>query len=239
MAIGISCYLAVPTVPPWMASSQFHLIPPIRHISAEIYNLTIPTLQQTFDVNPIGAMPSLHTAFPTLCTLIALHHFGWRAFFMPVYTLAVYLAIGYLGEHYLVDIIAGLLLAVAIYLVCYRVSFVSRRATRVDPRWLTMRFEMLIALLLVVGSEGLGQLSESMRAPLVPSRAFVARDLRGRSDRAHLILARIALYAHDPATAATELELALGELKDPRDRRTASAILGRLRGDGQPANPDN
>jgi hypothetical protein len=237
MAVGITCYLVVPTVPPWMATSQFHLIPPLRHISAEIYNLTIPTLQQTFDVNPIGAMPSLHTAFPTLCSIIALHHFGWRAFFMPIYTFAVYLAIGYLGEHYIVDIIAGILLALAIYVLCYRVSFVSRRRAGADPRWLTMRFQMLIALLLVVGSEGIGQLGESLRTPLVASRAFVARDLAGRSDRSHLFLARLALNEHDFPTADKELELSLGELKDPRDRRAAAQLLTRLRGEGPPGPP--
>lgn len=170
MGLGILIYFAVPTVPPWMAS-QMHVIPPIRHITAEIYNTRLPTLQATFDTNPVAAMPSLHTAFPTLCSLIALHHFGRRALWMPVYTLIVYFTIAYLGEHYLLDILAGMSLATLVYWIVYRWSGMKAPATDVAPvgpataaapegpprtRWVR---QAVLALILIAVSEVIGEAS--------------------------------------------------------------------------------
>jgi hypothetical protein len=238
MILGMSIYFLVPTVPPWMAA-KLHIIQPIRHITAEIYNVAIPSLQVALDTNPIAAMPSLHTAFPTLCSLIALHHFGRRAIILPVYTCLMYFSISYLGEHYIVDIFAGILLAAFVYWVVYRSEWMREPQALGDPSpsgapeevpraaWIR---QAIIALMLVGLSEGLGQITLHTRHTLILDPTFVANDMVGRSDKVHLTLGRYALSRGDYATAERELRLAIGELRDPADRKRAEALLANPRG---------
>jgi len=61
-------------------------------------------------------MPSLHAAFPFLGALFALRLWGRRAWPTLVYTACVWLSIVYLGEHYIVDIIGGVIFALAVFL---------------------------------------------------------------------------------------------------------------------------
>jgi membrane-associated phospholipid phosphatase len=237
MVCGISAYFLVPTVPPWMAAAQYHLIPPIRHISFEVYNFAVPSLQRSFDTNPIGAMPSLHTAFPCLCTLVALHHFGRKAIPFAIYTLSVLFVIGYFGEHYLVDIIAGILLAGLIYLICYRVSSLSRRDEPVAVGWRSMAgTQAVIGVLLILASEGIGRAGMAMRRShrRLDQRPFIEANLIGRSDVAHFLLAGIAMDDGDAPVAIRELEMASEELKDVGDRVRAKEMLEKIRAMNQP-----
>jgi membrane-associated phospholipid phosphatase len=67
--------------------------------------------------NPVAAMPSLHAAFPFLGFLFAQRLLGWRAWPLFVYTVIVWLAVVYLGEHYVVDVVGGALWAFFFYWV--------------------------------------------------------------------------------------------------------------------------
>jgi len=235
MVLGITFYFLVPTVPPWMASN-LHIISPIRHITNEIYNAAVPTLQATFDTNPIAAMPSLHTAFPTLCSLIALHHFGRRAIVMPIYTVFMWFSIAYLGEHYIVDIFAGILLAAFVFWVSYRSAWfrgtwnVGEHVTEAPaPARATWVRQAVIALGLVAVSEGIGQLTLNTRHDLVFNPSFVAHDMVGRSDKTHLVLGHYyATAKKDYVTARREFTLALTELRDPKDRAHARELMDQL-----------
>src|SRR5207244_12136592 len=62
-----------------------------------------------------AAVPSLHVAFPLLCIFTVLRYGLPRviAFGLALNTLGVVFAIVYMGEHYLVDGIAGAVYAVA------------------------------------------------------------------------------------------------------------------------------
>jgi PAP2 superfamily len=112
---GLLGYLAVPTVPPWMASNIFSLLPRIFRFNAVIFNMAIPDITSGFDTNPIAAMPSLHGAFPILLGLILWRISRWKALPFTLYVFLMIFAIVYTGDHYVVDIIAGGLLA----LLCY------------------------------------------------------------------------------------------------------------------------
>jgi membrane-associated phospholipid phosphatase len=113
MAIGLVVYALVPTVPPWLAFEDLHMGPPVVHIAGRIYTGRLPELYGTFDTNPVAAMPSLHVAFPLTCALI-----GWRAYgrrvgwWLVAYAALVAAAAVYLGEHYAVDVLAGVATAV-------------------------------------------------------------------------------------------------------------------------------
>lgn len=127
---GMFLYFAVPTVPPWMAANFFHILPDLNHFNVEIYNMFIPDLTSGFNTNPIGAMPSLHTGFPVLSSLILWRMFKWKALPFYVYTILVLFAITYTGDHYIVDILAGILLAALCYILVFktRIKFFSPSA---------------------------------------------------------------------------------------------------------------
>jgi len=61
--------------------------------------------------NPVAAMPSLHTAFATIIALFLAQQFrsAWRWLFL-LYPLLMGLALVYLAEHYVVDVVAGVIL---------------------------------------------------------------------------------------------------------------------------------
>jgi membrane-associated phospholipid phosphatase len=110
-------YLFLPVAPPWKAVHGIvkiidHTLPsftdlPGVPVPATIYHWLTP--------NQYAAMPSLHAAYPFLGTLFALRLWGRRAWPALVYTACVWLSIVYLGEHYIVDIIGGVIFALAVY----------------------------------------------------------------------------------------------------------------------------
>jgi len=112
MVMGISLYALIPTAPPWMASNLFGLLPPLRHFNLEIYTAIIPDLTAGFNTDPVAAMPSLHAAFPFLCSLLLFKRYKFRAFPFYLYTAAIFFSIIYTGDHYVADIIAGIVLAI-------------------------------------------------------------------------------------------------------------------------------
>jgi membrane-associated phospholipid phosphatase len=128
---GLLGYFAVPTVPPWMASNIFSLLPRLFRFNAVIFNMAIPDITSGFDTNPIAAMPSLHAAFPILLGLILWRLYRWRAFPFYLYVLLMLFAIVYTGDHYVVDIIAGGILAVLCYIAATRIT--KKDLVVIDP----------------------------------------------------------------------------------------------------------
>lgn len=67
--------------------------------------------------NPVAAFPSLHAAYPILAYLLLREHWPRASWLMLAYTAAVWFSIMYLGHHYLLDALGGLVYAVVAYLV--------------------------------------------------------------------------------------------------------------------------
>lgn len=92
----------------------------------KIISSTIPSqttrFYQHLNPNPVAAFPSLHEAFPVLGLLYGLRIFGRRAWPLALWCLAVCFSIVYLGEHYLIDAIAGVVVAALAYAVVQGVS---------------------------------------------------------------------------------------------------------------------
>ncbi|MBM3292974.1 MAG: inositol phosphorylceramide synthase [Candidatus Aminicenantes bacterium] len=118
--LGVLGYLLVPTVPPWMASEVFGLVPGLQHFNVILYNTNFPDLSAGFNTNPIAAMPSLHAAFPCLAFLILARLYRGRALVFGLYALLMALAIVYTSDHYVVDLLAGFALAAACYMFAFR-----------------------------------------------------------------------------------------------------------------------
>jgi membrane-associated phospholipid phosphatase len=117
--IGCALYFAVPTAPPWWASEQGLTGGEVRRIMAlsgeRTWGAAWPALYRAAgDGNPWAAMPSLHFA-TALVAAMALAETGSVAGAMGWgYALTLGFALLYLGEHYLTDLAAGALLAVAV-----------------------------------------------------------------------------------------------------------------------------
>jgi len=140
--LGVLGYGIIPTAPPWIASKFFGVLPNLLRFNAEIYNMSIPDITSGFNTNPIAAMPSLHTAFPVLCSFILWKLYRWKAVPFIAYTLTVIFTIIYTGDHYVLDILAGSLLA----FLCFVWAFKKRtphghkqassgKATSLSPRF--------------------------------------------------------------------------------------------------------
>jgi hypothetical protein len=114
-------YLAFPAAPPWLAA-QSGLLPPVSRILESTLQqfpdpISLPTLYSKLRVNPVAAVPSLHAAYPLLMTLFVGRKWPKLAPVLAVYALAVWMAIVYLGEHYVFDIVTGVIYAVVMYLL--------------------------------------------------------------------------------------------------------------------------
>jgi len=132
MAFGLLLYALLPTSPPWIEATVDDEMLVHRITRASNSGETRdPEQVYTFftDPNPIAAMPSLHTAI-TVVMAICL----WRVrpalgIACAVYSLAMGFSLIYLGEHYLIDVLAGAALAIAVAVI------VDRWLADGRPRW--------------------------------------------------------------------------------------------------------
>jgi membrane-associated phospholipid phosphatase len=141
--IGLFCYFVVPTAPPWLASDagdiDANVVRILPEISAQLAGSTYDEAARAVGQNDVAAMPSLHTALTTMVALI-LASYGrrWRLLGIA-YVALMGTALVYLGEHYVIDEIAGIALSVGIWkLVSYHRLFagLSRQAESEDERLL-------------------------------------------------------------------------------------------------------
>jgi hypothetical protein len=247
---AIAGYLLVPTVPPWMASSRYHVLPEITQMPRQIYNLAVPSMSEAFDVNPIAAMPSLHAAFPAMLVLVCARHFGRASWAIALYALLAWFGIVYMGEHYIVDVLAGIALAVGAYLLCYQGGPLARwlgvrgeRALRV-PALHELRLPLLVTALLLVLAQGASVLASAIATRDLPTAEFIARELDGKSPMASYYRGLRAYYAGDCAQVERLMAQAGREVPDAAKRTRSgllrgecayrsgnfAAALGRLRG---------
>jgi len=187
MYAGLLIYLLLPTVPPWMAAASYQVIPPVHRVSMGLYNTTVPTLSAALATNPVAAMPSLHAAFPAVCTLIALRVFGRRAAWTAAYTLVSGLSVMYLGEHYLVDVLAGWALGAGVYALVFHTRLAERwsmAAVSTSLPSASRRRAIAAAAAgaaFVLAAEGVGLVKTSIQTRFVPTTTFIERELAGRS----------------------------------------------------------
>jgi membrane-associated phospholipid phosphatase len=125
---GFVTYLLLPVAPPWWAH-EHGLLPGVQQLrdqgfselaNAAGFSQASYVYSYTFyDINPneVAAFPSLHAAYPFLAFLFARRAFGRPAWLVLAYAACVWFSIVYLGEHYVVDAIAGVAYALAAYWV--------------------------------------------------------------------------------------------------------------------------
>ncbi len=109
-------YLLFPAAPPWMASQQGYF-DPIRRISSDIWWAMgikdFSSFYANLSPNPVAAVPSLHSAYPALFAMFINRMYGIKkTWWVWLYPASLWLGVVYLGEHYVIDVVLGLLYAI-------------------------------------------------------------------------------------------------------------------------------
>jgi membrane-associated phospholipid phosphatase len=112
--LGAAVYWLVPTAPPWWAAKERRL-PPVRRIMTEageaVWGRAWGPLYDSLSGNQLAAMPSLHFGTSVMAAHVLSDvgrvpgALGWT------YAATLGFALVYLGEHYVVDLLAGFALA--------------------------------------------------------------------------------------------------------------------------------
>jgi membrane-associated phospholipid phosphatase len=113
--LGAVVYWAVPTAPPWYAAREGRIpmgdLPPVRRMMVEygeeFWGPRWGPLYDFLGGNPVAAMPSIHFATSVMAARVLTDvgpvegAVGWA------YAATLGTALVYLGEHYVIDLIAG------------------------------------------------------------------------------------------------------------------------------------
>lgn len=131
---GLLTYCLFPEAPPWLAARD-GLIDPVARLSVRGWSaLDLEGLKdllsqaQNGGSNEVAAMPSLHLAFAVLVALMVGFRIRsrWR-YLLALYPLAMAFTLVYTGEHYVLDLVAGLAYALAVH---YAMNFWEARWRR-------------------------------------------------------------------------------------------------------------
>lgn len=126
---GLITYILFPEAPPWMAAKD-GFTPAVERLSANgwvwLHAGNIKHLlarAQNEGSNPVAAMPSLHFAFAVLVALFIGNRIRsrWR-WLLALYPATMGFALVYLGEHWVIDLAAGLVYALAAHFAMFRVE---------------------------------------------------------------------------------------------------------------------
>jgi hypothetical protein len=130
---AFATYWAFPAQPPWMAGETIKMASVDRIVPEVWGQLGVGTAQSLYEnrdfVNPVAAMPSLHAAFPLMLLLFFWSAGRWVRLVLGFYTLAMAFALVYGGEHFVIDILAGWAMALAVHAVVSAISLSRRRTS--------------------------------------------------------------------------------------------------------------
>ncbi|MGN6870151.1 MAG: phosphatase PAP2 family protein [Solirubrobacteraceae bacterium] len=133
-------YWIVPTAPPWWVSEKLgRMNGEMRRVMSEVADWVKgkpnPTEgEHEMGANPFAAMPSDHFASAAMTAILLteqdrrLGMFGWS------YALGLGFVLVYLGEHYVTDLLAGLVLAVSVNAARGRLERAAERLLELGPR---------------------------------------------------------------------------------------------------------
>jgi membrane-associated phospholipid phosphatase len=126
-------FVVAPTAPPWWAADHG-----LFHGMHRIFAVTLPSRLSPYylslNPNPVAAIPSLHAAYPFLTYLVLRRRYPAAAYLALAWCLLVWWSVVYLGEHYVVDILAGAALAIIAWIVIQRILVPRVTAMQARPR---------------------------------------------------------------------------------------------------------
>lgn len=124
MYVGLLLFFLVPTKPPWLAAQSGELPYVWRimdvvggRVDGETYEAFYASLGEP---NSVAAMPSIHIAVTFILFLWARDYLPRMALPALAYTFAMGFALVYMAEHYVLDLVAGALVAWLCYVAAGR-----------------------------------------------------------------------------------------------------------------------
>jgi len=105
-------YVLFPAAPPWWASMYGYL----RGQPVDLSHSLLSPGYIMATGNPVASMPSLHTAYPFYIFFYCAYLWGKKALSVLILPLGVAISSIYLGHHYIIDILAGILYAIVAFL---------------------------------------------------------------------------------------------------------------------------
>lgn len=123
--IALPIHFALPTAPPWLASPHGSS----RPIARVLFEVGRGIAPESYDAgmqlsgNDVAAVPSLHMAMAWMILLSLWRHGRLSRAVSVVYATTMLWSIIYGGEHYLIDAVAGMLLAQLAWLLASRVAW--------------------------------------------------------------------------------------------------------------------
>ena len=126
-AAELATYVLYPAAPPWLAAKS-GVIEPVQRLSGAGWEvLGLPRAgallaESQGQVNPVAAVPSLHTAFAVLACLLLypVAKRAWQRAGLVVYPVLMALVLVWSGEHYVIDTLLGAAYAVGVVAVAAR-----------------------------------------------------------------------------------------------------------------------
>ena len=111
--LGCAVYIGVPTAPPWWAAKHGYtgddkVQRRMLAVGEETFGRAWPRMYDTVDGNPWAAMPSLHFGASVLAAILLSESNRKAGMVGWTYAGVLGFALVYLGEHYVVDLLAGL-----------------------------------------------------------------------------------------------------------------------------------
>jgi hypothetical protein len=136
---GFVTFLLLPVAPPWMAAQQGFLNGPdgqsvLHYLKPDAFAAIAEFLGYPdghelssyvfYGVNPNGvaAFPSLHAGYPFLSFLVLRQAFGRIGWLALAYAAGVWWSIVFTGDHYVLDVVGGIVYATAAYLAAPRLA---------------------------------------------------------------------------------------------------------------------
>ena len=120
LALGCLIYVLLPTAPPWMAgggsrSIPLDALPPLQRTAGRGWrHIGLEGFVQIWDTgrdwaNPTAAMPSLHAAIALFIVVFfwPMVRRRWLRGLMVLHPILMGMALVYLAEHYVIDVLAG------------------------------------------------------------------------------------------------------------------------------------
>jgi membrane-associated phospholipid phosphatase len=132
MGMALVCfvvYLLVPTAPPWYAMQKGVIGGFSKLIDGSLPSAVSP-YYHSLNPNQTAAFPSLHAAFPFLGYLALRSVYPRGSLIALAWCVMVWVSVVFLGEHYAIDVIAGVAVAAASWWVMMRVAVPRVRALR-------------------------------------------------------------------------------------------------------------
>jgi hypothetical protein len=117
---GFVTYVLYPAIPPWMASLHGDMPHTVRVVREVWSHLGLADVAAVFGERskyafPVGALPSLHAAWPFMVMLFFWSRAGRWRFALAAYALGMAFTLVYTADHYVFDILLGWLYATAVF----------------------------------------------------------------------------------------------------------------------------